>query len=236
MATERQIKALEKQLRDYKKKYLNKNTSGLDEASTRIMVNDFLIDVLGYVPFEEVKTEYRIKSSYADYVIQIDGDNHFVVEVKSISQQIKSSHLKQASDYAANEGIEWVLLTNGQTFALYKVKVDGRVSTKKVFEHDLKEGKTKDIANDFIYLLKRSVVKNELDHYWRRFLVLDPTVLSQVLYYKDVALAIRRVIRAKSKMRFSDEEILDALYEVISQAIEHDKPSRLREIKRPKKT
>jgi len=70
MATEHQRAQLEKQLREYRKKYLGKNKpTDMNESGTRISVNEFLQDVLGYVFGDEIKTEYAIKGEYADYVI-----------------------------------------------------------------------------------------------------------------------------------------------------------------------
>ena len=62
-------------LKIYSKKYLNKMTE-LDESGTRLMVNHFLTDVLGFIPIEEVKTEYMIRGTYADYVIQCRSEEH----------------------------------------------------------------------------------------------------------------------------------------------------------------
>src|SRR5258705_210545 len=47
-------------LKIYSKRYLNKMTE-LDESGTRLMVNHFLTEVLGFIPIDEVKTEYMTK-------------------------------------------------------------------------------------------------------------------------------------------------------------------------------
>ena len=72
-------------LKGYNKKYLDPDISELDESGTRIMINTFLTDVLGYKPIEEIKTEYMIKGRYADYIIQVNKVRHFLVEVKALS-------------------------------------------------------------------------------------------------------------------------------------------------------
>ena len=114
MATSNQLQLLKESLKTYKKKYLRKEFSNLDESATRIMTNNFLTEILGYKELEEIKTEYRIKSEYADYVVQLKRKKHFVVEVKSIDIDISEKHLRQSLSYAANEGIDWVLLLNGR--------------------------------------------------------------------------------------------------------------------------
>lgn len=106
-------------IKDYKKRYLTKTIGDLDESGTRIMINTFLTSILGYQELEEIKTEYMIKGTYADYIVQIDGKRHFLVEVKAFSLELSDKHLRQAINYGANEGIEWAILTNGRQFQLY---------------------------------------------------------------------------------------------------------------------
>jgi len=43
-------------LKKYSKQYLNKKLTELDESGTRLMINSFLTDVLGFAPIEEIKT------------------------------------------------------------------------------------------------------------------------------------------------------------------------------------
>ena|SRR5438552_1957629 len=103
-------------LKSYKKKFLDKNVQELDESGTRILINHFLSEVLCYSPLEEIKTEYMIRGTYADYVMQVEGERHFLVEVKALALQLSEKHIRQTVNYGANEGIEWALLTNGRMF------------------------------------------------------------------------------------------------------------------------
>src|ERR1043166_409601 len=102
-------------LKAYKKKFLDRDLAELDESGTRLMINAFLTDVLGFEPIEEIKTEYMIKGTYADYVVQLKGTRHFLVEVKALSFNLSEAHLRQAINYGANEGIEWAVLNVLQT-------------------------------------------------------------------------------------------------------------------------
>ena len=63
-------------LKDYKKRYLVKAIPDLDESGTRIMINNFLSSILGYQELEEIKTEYMIKGTYADYIVQTLATNN----------------------------------------------------------------------------------------------------------------------------------------------------------------
>ena len=121
MPTTHQKEQLYKSLKDYKKRYLRKKYAELDESATRLMINSLLTDVLGYTELEDIKTEYRIRGEYADYIIQLARKKHFVVEVKAVQLDLSEKHLRQSINYAANEGIDWIILTNGRQIELYKV-------------------------------------------------------------------------------------------------------------------
>lgn len=82
MLTKSKQRQLLNALKQYHKIYLKKLNPNLDESGTRIMINSFLTDVLGFTPIEEVKTEYMIRGTYADYVVQLKGKQHFLVEAK----------------------------------------------------------------------------------------------------------------------------------------------------------
>ena len=75
--------------------------------------------------------------------------------------------MKQAVDYASNQGIDWVVLTNGIIWNVYKVKFSKPVSSDLVYTLNLLELNHKK-ANDIelIYPLSREgVVKSSLEQY-----------------------------------------------------------------------
>lgn len=225
MATELQIKQLTQKLKHYKRKYLRKQFMELDESATRIMTNALLTEVLGYKELEEIKTEYRIKSEYADYVIQVNRKKHFVVEVKSIQLDLNEKHLRQSTSYAANEGIDWIILTNGKQVELYKVIFAKPISTRKVFSFDLAvEADLKKVADFLIFLTKKSVAKNELYEFWKRFEALEPNQLSKNLYAAEVVRFLKRILKNKTKLNFKEEDILESIYKIITTKIESVKP------------
>ena len=90
MATQHQIDQLYERLKEFKKKYLKKSYSDLNEAATRLMVNSLLTEVFGYTELEEIKTEYRIRGEYADYVIQLARKKHFIVNFSSAFTDVLS--------------------------------------------------------------------------------------------------------------------------------------------------
>jgi len=181
MATEKQLHALKDRLKVYKKKYLKKEFTNLGEAATRIMTNSFLTEVLGYAELVEIKTEYRIKSEYADYVVQLKRKKHFVVEVKSIEIDINDKHLRQSLSYAANEGIDWILLLNGREIQLYKVNFGKPISTTLIYRLNLLDPDDIKKAPEFLWnLTKPAVERGELEAFWKRSDALNPVNLAKV--------------------------------------------------------
>ena len=211
-------------LKTYFKKFLNNKVAELDESGTRLMVNSFLTDVLGYIPIEEVRTEYMIRGTYADYVIQIKGIQHFLVEVKSLSLQLSDKHLRQATNYGANEGIDWVLLTNGKNFDFYKIIFGKPIEARKIFSVDLSDkDKIKESADFIEFIHRDSVLHNELKLLWNKTMALDPEYISGLLHDKVVTNFIKRSLKKKFKTKFTDEEIHNSINKVISESIDTEK-------------
>lgn len=230
MATEHQRAQLEKRLREYRKKYLTKKQNlSLDESATRLMVNYFLTDVLGYLELDDIKTEYNIRGEYADYVIQLARKKHFVIEVKSIQLDLNDRHLRQSLSYAANEGIDWILLFNGKQIQLYRVIFAKPISHHRVFEFDLTDLSTiREASGHLIHLSKAAVQKGELDVYWKRFNALTPVSLAKTIYTADVINAIRLKVKKMSGINFANDEVLNAVHEIISKECVVAKPKSLK--------
>ena len=91
------------------------------ESDTVTIVTDMLADVFGYEKYSEITSEYSIRGTFCDLATKIDGTLQTLIEVKAIGLELKDSHVKQAVDYAANQGVDWVLLTNGISWRVYHI-------------------------------------------------------------------------------------------------------------------
>jgi hypothetical protein len=203
-------------LKLYSKKYLQGNIVDLDESGTRLMINTFLTDVLGFIPIDEVKTEYMIKGTYADYVIQTKGTRHFLVEVKSLSLNLSDKHLRQAINYGANEGIEWVLLTNGRNFELYKILFNKPIESRKVFSFNLTDqSKLNEIAETLQHIQKDAINNKGLDQLWNKHCALEAPHLAGLLFAPYISNYIKKEIKEKFNCKFSDEQIAEGLKNLI---------------------
>lgn len=204
-------------LKAYRKDFLDGNIKELDESGTRIMINRFLSDVLGYKQLEEIKTEYMIKGTYADYVIQVNKTRHFLVEVKALSFQLSEKHLRQTVNYGANEGIEYALLTNGKNFEFYKIIFEQPISSRLIFAIDLSDAATlKSAANHLQHLHKESVVKNLFKPLWNKCEATDPYNIAGIICSDEVLKCIKKLIKTRYNEKCEDEIILAAVHKIIA--------------------
>ncbi len=124
------------------------------ESDTVTIIKDMLSEIFGYDKYSEVTSEFAIRGTYCDLAIKLDGVLQTLIEVKAIGLDLKDSHVKQAVDYAANQGVDWVLLTNGMTWRVYHIVF------AKPIDHELV------IDMDFGALNARSAEDLELPYLW----------------------------------------------------------------------
>ena len=96
-------------------------TRDVGETDTVTIVKDMLADVFGYDKYAELTSEYAIRGTYCDLAIKLDGKLTTLIEVKAIGIERKDSDIEQAVDYAANQGVDWVLLTTGTRWCVHHV-------------------------------------------------------------------------------------------------------------------
>jgi hypothetical protein len=227
-------------LRAYRKEFFDGGLKELDESGTRIMINRFLSDVLGYKQLEEIKTEYMIKGTYADYVVQVNTTRYFLVEVKALSFQLSEKHLRQTVNYGANEGIEYALLTNGRNFEFYKILFEQPISSRLIFTLDLSDAADlKNAANQLQHLHKESVVKNFFKPLWNKCEATDPYNIAGILCSAPITSTIKKLIKDQYREKCDDETIIAAVHKIIANKMDLSlvkpfKPSRTRQKKERK--
>ena len=124
------------------------------ESDTVTIITDMLAEIFGYDKYSEITSEYAIRGTYCDLAIKLEGTLQTLIEVKAIGIDLKDAHVKQAVDYAANQGVDLVLLTNGITWRVY------RIVFAKPIDHELV------IDIDFCALNSRTASDVELLYLW----------------------------------------------------------------------
>jgi hypothetical protein len=232
MLTPSKLQKLLTCLKNYRKEFLDSGLKELDESGTRLMINRFLSDVLGYKQIEEIKTEYMIKGTYADYVIQVNNTRYFLVEVKALSFQLSEKHLRQTVNYGANEGIEYALLTNGRNFEFYKIIFEQPISSRLIFSVDLSEfNALKNAANQLQHLHRDSVVKNFFKPLWNKCEATDPYNVAGIICSGPVLKCIQKLVKDQYGEKCEDSTILAAVHKIIADRMD---PELIRPFKTPR--
>jgi predicted type IV restriction endonuclease len=73
--------------------------------------------------YDDLTTEYQVRGEFADYGVRIDKQLVAFIEVKRCTTKLGPKHLRQVEMYAVNEGVEWMILTNGQVWQVYLVEL-----------------------------------------------------------------------------------------------------------------
>ena len=201
-----QVKRYQGVLNDIKSK-------DISEADTVIVINDILADVGGYDKYHEVTSQYAIRGTYVDLAVKVDDAIRFLVEVKAIGIELKDAHVKQAIDYAANEGIEWVVLTNGASWRVYKVHFGQPIEKVLVCEVDVlaKSSKSPEIIECFGNLSKEGFSKGTMADLLHQKQVTNKFTVAAVLLSDDMLSDLRREVRRLGSGVKVDVDYLRAL-------------------------
>jgi hypothetical protein len=186
----------------------------INEADTVTIVKDLLAEIFGYDKYSEVTGEHAIRGTYVDLAIKIDGRLELLVEVKAINFDLKDPHVKQAVDYAANQGVDWVVLTNGARWRVYRVTFAKPIDSELVLEFDLTEMSPRSQQHlEWLYLLSReAIVRAAMHDYHLQRQATSRFVLGAVVLSDAIVDMIRRELRRMAPdIRIDTDEIRASL-------------------------
>lgn len=186
------------------------------EADTRKIVLKTLTEVLGWDEFENITGEFAIKGQYADYVIQKDGVILAVIEIKQIGLKLNNKHLTQAQTYAVNEGVEWIFLTNGNDWRIYRIVFENKIpDAKLVFIVTIDDSSMRPAQKvDYLYLLSvEAFRKNELSAHYNRHVALSGVNLSSKILSVPVLDKLKSEIKKSTGHKVNDDELAALLIE-----------------------
>ncbi|MBO3752156.1 type I restriction enzyme HsdR N-terminal domain-containing protein [Streptosporangiaceae bacterium NEAU-GS5] len=186
-------------IRRYSKPLTDLLARDANEAETRLLVTDFLCDGLGYDKYDELTMEYQVKGEFADYGVRIDKQLVAFIEVKRCTQKLGVKHLRQVQMYAVNEGVEWMILTNGQVWQVYHMTGGLPVIIDLALEVDLLGSDSPSVKTDALfYLSKQAFKKRLIDELWKARAATSPRALAQVLLGDVVIDTIRKEVRRQT--------------------------------------
>lgn len=184
------------------------------EADTVTVIKDMLSDIFGYDKYSEITSEFSIRGTYCDLAIKLDNKLASLIEAKAIGTDLKEQHVKQAVDYAANQGVDWVLLTNGIVWRVYHLIFAKPIQQELVLEFDaldLSHRTAKDIET--LYLLcKEGWQKSAIGEYHSHRQALSRFFVGAIIQSDSVVDVIRRELRRVSPdIKIDPEEIRDVI-------------------------
>ncbi|HEX6589241.1 MAG TPA: hypothetical protein VF039_09470 [Longimicrobiales bacterium] len=169
----------------------------VNEADTVTLVKAILSDAFGWNPFFDVTSEFAIRSTWVDLAVKTENHVAFLIEVKAIGSDLRDNHLRQAVNYAANQGIEWVVLTNGAVWQAHKVTFGKPIGNELVFQLDLlndnpRENRVKEMA---FLLSKEGMTKAAITRFHAEKQALSKFNVAAVLRSEAVLSLVRRELK-----------------------------------------
>lgn len=167
------------------------------ESDTVTIINDCLTEIFGYDKYSEVTSEHAIRGTFVDLAIKVNDNLLFLIEAKAIGLTLNAKHLKQAVDYAANKGVDWVVLTNGHIWKVYKVTFSKPIDQELIAEIDLlsiNHKKTEETEKLFI-LCKEGWQKSAIHDLYGQSQMLSRYTLGAAILSEPVLESIRRELR-----------------------------------------
>ena len=189
-----------------------------NEGDTRLLVTDFLCVGLGFDKYEDLTTEYQVKGDFADYGIRIEKQLIAFIEVKRRTQKLGIRQLRQVQMYAVNEGVEWMILTNGQVWQVWHLTGGLPVVVDLALEVDLLSDSTAvQKSDDLFYLSKEAIKRRLMDELWRAKAATSPKSLASIMLSDPMIEALRKELRRQTGYNGDPSELKKTVREEVIQ-------------------
>jgi Type I restriction enzyme R protein N terminus (HSDR_N) len=169
----------------------------VSEADTVTLVKDMLADMFGFDKYSELTSEQQIKGTFCDLAVRIGERIKFLIEVKAAGVVLNDSHLRQAINYGANQGIEWIALTNSIQWKIYRIKFAQPIECEEVtsFEINSINPRSAEDQTKLFLLCREGIASDAMDQFHQHAMLLNRFTVSQVLLLEPVMSILRREFR-----------------------------------------
>jgi hypothetical protein len=185
-----------------------------NESDTVVLLTGILSEILGFDKYTDITTEHSIRGTFCDLALKINNKISLIVEAKAIGIELKDPHVKQAVDYGANKGIDWVILTNGITWRVYKILFTKPIQHIAVFQFDFLniKPKSEDDLELLFTLSKEGLVKNSLESIYIQKQATNKFMIGNLLYTDSVVNSIKKELKLiYPDLKVTNEEITKVL-------------------------
>jgi hypothetical protein len=182
----------------------------ISESDTVMILADMLAELLGYKKHIEITTEFAIRGTYVDLAVKVGNDVRFLIEAKAINVDLKDNHIKQTIDYGANHGIEWVVLTNGAVWQVYKIHFKQPIDKSLIFEVDLLSASPKNaqLLECFGTLSREGFTQSSMTAFFQQQQATSKFSLAALLTSDSVITALKKELKKLSSTIKVDSEFL----------------------------
>lgn len=182
----------------------------ISEADTVTVIKDMLTDIFGYDKYAELTSEQQIRGTFCDLAIRVEGKVHYLAEVKSAGTTLNDNHLRQAVNYGAHHGIEWIILTNAIIWKVYRIKFGQPIDWDEVYTFDmgaLSSRSAEDLAK-LCMLCRENISTDALQAFHKQAQILNRYVLAELLQSDAVVGALRKELRRLfDGLKTTDDEL-----------------------------
>jgi len=182
----------------------------VNESDTVTIITDILSNVFGFDKYTEVTSEHPVRGTFCDLAIKLDGKIKYLIEVKAIGMSLKENHLRQALNYGANQGIPWVVLTNGVNWDIYKIKFEQPISNELVCSINFLElNHRKQEDHDKVFLLcKEGIANAAIEEFHTHVQSVNRFMIGAIIATEPILSAVRRELRRVSPgLKVNNDEI-----------------------------
>lgn len=190
----------------------------LNESDTVSIITDMLAEVFGYDKYLEVTSELAIRGTYCDLAIKLNDKFEYLIECKAIGIDLKENHLRQAIGYGANKGIQWIVLTNGMEWQIYKLKFAQPIQWELVAKFNVNELSMKNERDieKLAIITKEGVERNFREELYEKIQCVNKFVVGQLLLSEPVVSTVRRELKKLSDgINVEETEVIALLRDVV---------------------
>jgi predicted type IV restriction endonuclease len=212
------IERLTKNINKFQKVLQIAKDRDVNEANTVIIVGDILSDIFGFDKYTEITSEFAIRGTYCDLAIKTDDKIQYLIEVKAIGIDLKENHLRQVVDYGVNQGVQWIVLTNGIIWEIYKIQYNKPIGHDFVCSFNLLEinPRRADDQEKLYLLCKESLSKSVREDFHERILNVNRFIIAAIIQTEDVINIIRRELKKLCPgLKVDNDEIENIIYNEI---------------------
>ena len=203
-------------LKKYQAVLTDAKNRDINERDTVIIIVDMVADLLGYKKFTEITTEFPDHAGgYIDLAVKVDKEIRFLIEAKAINVELKDSHVRQGVSYGASLGTEWVILTNGVHWRIYKIHFGQPIEQTLVRELDLLAVTPRDdkLLECFGSISREGFTKSSMTAFFQQQQAMGKFSVAALLLSETVISAARRELHRLYPSVKVEPEVLRSVIE-----------------------